>query len=76
METDNREYIHLEKDASEEKILIDVKNVNGEDILYLLSEFIDFVSKKENIPANVFLIMIDKAIMKKRELENKRGNKE
>lgn len=76
METDNREYIHLEKDASEEKILIDVKNVNGEDILYLLSEFIDFLSKKENIPANVFLIMIDKAIMKKRELENKRENKE
>ncbi|MDA0001684.1 hypothetical protein OFR34_12175 [Brachyspira hyodysenteriae] len=65
MKTDDKVYIHLEKDASEEKILIDVKNVNGEDILYLLSEFIDFVSKKENIPANVFLIMIDKAIMKK-----------
>ena len=76
MEKENKEYIYLEKDASEEKILIDVKNMNGEDILYLLSEFIDFVSKKENIPANVFLIMIDKAIMKKRELENKRGNKE
>ena len=65
MEKENKEYIYLGKDASEEKILIDVKNVNGEDILYLLSEFIDFVSKKENIPANVFLIMIDKAIMKK-----------
>lgn len=76
MEKENKEYIYLGKDASEEKILIDVKNVNGEDILYLLSEFIDFVSKKENIPANVFLIMIDKAIMKKRELENKRENKE
>ena len=76
MEKENKEYIYLEKDASEGKVLIDVKNVNGEDILYLLSEFIDFVSKKENIPANVFLIMIDKAIMKKRELENKRGNKE
>ena len=76
METNNKEYIHLEKDASEGKVLIDIKNINGEDIIYLLSEFIDFVSKKENIPANVFLIMIDKAIIKKRELENKRGNKE
>ena len=76
MEKENKEYIYLEKDASEGKVLIDINNVNGEDIIYLLSEFIDFVSKKENIPANVFLIMIDKAIMKKRELENKRGNKE
>ena len=73
MEKDNREYIYLEKDTSEGKVLIDIKNVNGKDIIYLLSEFIDFVSKKEDMPANVFLIMIDKAIMKKRELENKRG---
>ena len=50
--------------------------MSGEDILYLLSEFIDFVSKKEDMPANVFLIMIDKAIMKKRELENKKGNEQ
>ena len=76
MEKENKEYIYLEKDASEGKVLIDINNVNGEDIIYLLSEFIDFVSKKENIPASVFLIMIDKAIIKKRELENKRGNKE
>ncbi|WP_363322634.1 hypothetical protein [uncultured Brachyspira sp.] len=34
------------------------------------------ISKKEDIPTNVFLTMIDKAIMKKRELENMRGNKE
>ena len=74
METDNREYIHLENNTSEGKVLIDIKNVSGEDILYLLSEFIDFVSKKENVPSHVFLTMIDKAIMKKRELENKRGN--
>ncbi|MCZ9877246.1 hypothetical protein OFP88_14520 [Brachyspira hyodysenteriae] len=37
-----------------------LKNVNGEDIIYLLSEFIDFVSKKENVPSHVFLTMIDK----------------
>ncbi|KLI18260.1 hypothetical protein [Brachyspira hyodysenteriae] len=74
MKTDNREYIHLEKDASEEKLLIDIKNINGEDILYFLSEFIYFVSNKENIPTNVFLLMIGKAIMKKEELENKRNN--
>ena len=76
MEKENKEYIYLEKDASEGKVLIDINNVNGEDIIYLLSEFIDFVSKKEDIPAKVFLTMIDKAIMKKEELENKRGNKE
>ena len=76
MEKENKEYIYLEKDASEGKVLIDINNVNGEDIIYLLSEFIDFVSKKEDIPAKVFLTMIDKAIIKKRELENKRGNKE
>ena len=76
METDDREYIHLEKDASEEKLLIEVKNVNGEDILYLLSEFIYFVSKKEIISPNIFLMMIGQAIIKKEELENKRGNKE
>ena len=76
MEKDNREYIYLEKDTSEGKVLIDIKNVNGKDIIYLLSEFIDFVSKKEDMPANVFLIMIDKAIMKKRELENKKGNEQ
>ena len=76
MEKENKEYIYLEKDASEGKVLIDINNVNGEDIIYLLSEFIDFVSKKEDMPAKVFLTMIDKAIMKKEELENKRGNKE
>ena len=76
MEKENKEYIYLEKDASEGKVLIDINNVNGEDIIYLLSEFIDFVSKKEDIPAKVFLTMIDKAIMKKEELENKRENKE
>ena len=76
METDNREYIHLEKNTSEGKVLIDIKNVNGEDIIYLLSEFIDFVSKKEDMPAKIFLTMIGLAIIKKEELENKRGNKE
>ncbi|MDO6992923.1 hypothetical protein Q5M87_02765 [Brachyspira innocens] len=76
MEKENKEYIYLEKDASEGKVLIDINNVNGEDIIYLLSEFIDFVSKKEDMPAKIFLTMIDKAIMKKEELENKRGNKE
>lgn len=76
MEKENKEYIYLEKDASEGKVLIDINNVNGEDIIYLLSEFIDFVSKKEDMPAKVFLTMIDKAIMKKEELENKRVNKE
>ena len=75
MEKENKEYIYLEKDASEGKVLIDINNVNG-DIIYLLSEFIDFVSKKEDMPAKVFLTMIDKAIIKKEELENKRGNKE
>ena len=68
MEKENKEYIYLEKDASEGKVLIDINNVNGEDIIYLLSEFIDFVSKKET--------MIGLAIIKKEELENKRGNKE
>ena len=76
MEKENKEYIYLEKDASEGKVLIDINNVNGEDIIYLLSEFIDFVSKKEDMPAKIFLTMIGLAIMKKRELENKRGNKE
>lgn len=73
MEKENKEYIYLEKDASEGKVLIDINNVNGEDIIYLLSEFIDFVSKKEDIPAKVFLTMIDKAVMKKEELENKKN---
>ncbi len=76
MEKENKEYIYLEKDASEGKVLIDINNVNGEDIIYLLSEFIDFVSKKEDMPANIFLTMIGLAIIKKEELENKRGNKE
>ncbi|MEI0797554.1 hypothetical protein R4Q14_04400 [Brachyspira intermedia] len=76
MEKENKEYIYLEKDASEGKVLIDINNVNGEDIIYLLSEFIDFVSKKEDMPAKIFLTMIDKAIMKKRELENKKGNEQ
>ena len=74
MEKENKEYIYLEKDASEGKVLIDINNVNGEDIIYLLSEFIDFVSKKEDMPAKIFLTMIDKAIMKKEELENERNN--
>lgn len=73
MEKENKEYIYLEKDASEGKVLIDINNVNGEDIIYLLSEFIDFVSKKEDMPAKVFLTMIDKAVMKKEELENKKN---
>ena len=69
-----KQYIHIERDNKEERIIIDAKNVSSEDIIYLLTEFIDFVSKKENVPSHVFLTMIDKAIIKKRELENKRGN--
>lgn len=71
-----KQYIHIERDNKEERIIIDAKNVSSEDTIYLLTEFIDFVSKKEDMPAKIFLTMIGLAIIKKEELENKRGNKE
>ncbi|MDA0087607.1 hypothetical protein [Brachyspira hyodysenteriae] len=50
-----------------------LKNVNGEDIIYLLSEFIDFVSKKENVSSDVFLdTIIEKAIRLKTRIRKKR----
>ena len=71
-----KQYIHIERDNKEKHIIIDTKNISSEDTVYLLTEFIYFVSKKEDMPAKIFLTMIDKAIIKKEELENKRGNKE
>ncbi|WPC23637.1 hypothetical protein N4239_11900 [Brachyspira hyodysenteriae] len=75
MKVNNEEqYIHIERDNKEKHIIIDTKNISSEDTVYLLTEFICFVSNKENIPTNVFLLMIGKAIMKKEELENKKNN--
>lgn len=49
-----KQYIHIERDNKEERIIIDAKNISSEDTIYLLTEFIYFVTNKENVPADGF----------------------
>ena len=50
-----KQYIHIERDNKEERIIIDAKNISSEDAIYLLTEFIYFVTNKENVPADGFI---------------------
>ncbi|MDA0051599.1 hypothetical protein [Brachyspira hyodysenteriae] len=40
-----KQYIHIERDNKEERIIIDAKNISSEDTIYLLTEFIYFVNQ-------------------------------
>ena len=66
-----KQYIHIERDNKEEHIIIDAKNISSEDAIYLLTEFIYFVTNKENVPADGFVDIIKKAVRLKTELEKR-----
>ena len=65
-------YIHIERDNKEERIIIDAKNISSEDTIYLLTEFICFVTNQENVPADGFVDIIKKAVIFKTKLETKK----
>ncbi|WP_302279385.1 hypothetical protein [Brachyspira pilosicoli] len=65
-----KQYIHLELDKDKKEVSINIENINGEDVIYLLSEFISFISEKEEIPHNVLINLISKAIDKKVNIES------
>ena len=67
-----KQYIHIERDNKEERIIIDAKNISSEDAIYLLTEFIYFVTNQENVPADGFVDIIKGAVKLKTELENKK----
>lgn len=69
-----KQYIHIERDNKEERIIIDAKNISSEDTIYLLTEFIYFVTNKENVPADGFIDIIKDAVKLKIKLENKKNN--
>ncbi|MCZ9966426.1 MULTISPECIES: hypothetical protein [Brachyspira] len=66
-----KQYIHIERDNKEERIIIDAKNISSEDTIYLLTEFIYFVTNKENVPADGFIDIIKEAVRLKTELEKR-----
>ena len=66
-----KQYIHIERDNKEEHIIIDAKNISSEDAIYLLTEFIYFVTNQENVPADGFVDIIKKAVIFKTELEKR-----
>ena len=67
-----KQYIHIERDNKEERIIIDAKNISSEDAIYLLTEFIYFVTNQENVPADGFVDIIKKAVIFKTKLETKK----
>ena len=69
-----KQYIHIERDNKEEHIIIDAKNISSEDAIYLLTEFICFVSNQQNVPADGFVDMIKNAVKLKIKLENEKNN--
>ena len=69
-----KQYIHIERDNKEERIIIAAKNISSEDTIYLLTEFIFFVTKEENVPADGFVDMIKNAVKLKIKLENEKNN--
>ncbi|WP_420888119.1 hypothetical protein [Brachyspira hyodysenteriae] len=69
-----KKYIHIEQDNKEKHIIIDAKNISSEDTVYLLTEFICFVSNQQNVPADGFVDIIKGAVRFKTELENKKNN--
>ena len=66
-----KQYIHIERDNKEEHIIIDAKNISSEDAIYLLTEFIYFVTNQENVPADGFVDIIKEAVRLKTELEKR-----
>ena len=66
-----KQYIHIERDNKEERIIIDAKNISSEDAIYLLTEFIYFVTNQENVPADGFVDIIKEAVRLKTELEKR-----
>ncbi|WP_288550289.1 hypothetical protein [uncultured Brachyspira sp.] len=65
----DKQYIYLELNKSKNEVAIDIKNIDMEDLIYLLSELICHVSKKDNIVPHLLLTMISKTIEIKKELE-------
>lgn len=65
----DKQYIYLELNKSKNEVAIDIKNIDMEDLIYLLSELICHVSKKYNIVPHLLLTMISKTIEIKKELE-------
>lgn len=65
----DKQYIYLELNKSKNEVAIDIKNIGREDLIYLLSELICHVSKKDNIVPHLLLTMISETIETKKELE-------
>ena len=67
-----KQYIHIERDNKEKRIIIDAKNISIEDTVYLLTEYICFVSNQQNVPADGFVDIIKEAVIFKTKLETKK----
>lgn len=71
--SNERKHIHIDK-LEDGRLVIDAENINSEDIVYLLTEFIYFISNENNKPADSFVDIIKKAVQYKMELEKEKGN--
>lgn len=71
--SDERKYIHIDK-LEDGRLVIDAENINSEDTVYLLTEFIYFISNANNKSADGFVDIIKKAVQYKMKLEKEKGN--
>ncbi|SUW04334.1 hypothetical protein [Brachyspira pilosicoli] len=71
--SNERKHIHIDK-LEDGRLVIDAENINSEDIVYLLTEFIYFISNENNKPADGFVDIIKKAVQYKMELEKEKRN--
>ena len=71
--SDEIKYIHIDK-LKDGRLVIDAENINSEDTVYLLTEFIYFISNANNKPADGFVDIIKKAVQYKMKLEKEKGN--
>lgn len=75
MKTNNngKTFIHIDK-LEDGRLVIDAANIDTEDTVYLLTEFIYFISNANNKPADGFVDIIKMAVQYKMELEKEKGN--
>ncbi|WIH86293.1 hypothetical protein NEI03_02465 [Brachyspira pilosicoli] len=71
--SDEIKYIHIDK-LKDGRLVIDAENINSEDTVYLLTEFIYFISNANNKPADGFVDIIKRAVQYKMKLEKEKGN--
>ncbi|MEI0579417.1 hypothetical protein [Brachyspira pilosicoli] len=75
MKTNNngKTFIHIDK-LEDGRLVMDAANIDTEDTVYLLTEFIYFIANAKDIPLEHFVDIIKNAVLYKKQLEEEKGN--